>query len=272
MKYGLFTCPYQRLSLEKAFADASALRYDYIELWGGRPHAYAPDLLQGEINSVLRMIDHFGIPVDVYTPEHNAYPFNYMIGSERQWEDSMAYLKSALACGKALGAQYTLISVGHSGFASPSERRLRLLKSLKTLSQEAERLNHRIVLEPLTPMESDFCNTSRELLEILNDVGSPVLFGMCDVVVPFVMGRNPADEVRLLDTRIALLHIADSDGVSDTHLLPGDGSMDLRGFLGELDATGYDKRATLELVTHYIDDPSAAAETFIRYLKEGEQN
>lgn len=43
MKYGLFTCPYQRLSLEKAFSDASVMGYDYIELWGGRPHAYAPE-------------------------------------------------------------------------------------------------------------------------------------------------------------------------------------------------------------------------------------
>ena len=34
MKYGLFTCPYQRLSLEKAFSDASVMGYDYVELWG----------------------------------------------------------------------------------------------------------------------------------------------------------------------------------------------------------------------------------------------
>lgn len=27
--------------------DAAAFGYDFIELWGGRPHAYAPDLLSG---------------------------------------------------------------------------------------------------------------------------------------------------------------------------------------------------------------------------------
>ena len=57
MKYGLFTCPYQRLSLERAFSDASILGYDYIELWGGRPHAYAPDLLAGDLEAVLRLIE-----------------------------------------------------------------------------------------------------------------------------------------------------------------------------------------------------------------------
>lgn len=37
MKFGLFTCGYQRAALEDAFADAVRFGYDYIELWGGGP-------------------------------------------------------------------------------------------------------------------------------------------------------------------------------------------------------------------------------------------
>ena len=80
MRWGLFTCPYQRLPLEQAFSDASAFGYDYVELWGGRPHAYPPDLLSGEIEMVRRLADEYHMPVEIYTPEHNAYPFNYMMG------------------------------------------------------------------------------------------------------------------------------------------------------------------------------------------------
>ena len=268
MKYGLFTCPYQRLSLERAFSDASILGYDYIELWGGRPHAYAPDLLAGDLEAVLRLIDRFEMPVEIYTPEHNAYPFNYMAGSERQWEDAMDYLSAALHCGKALGAKYTLISVGHSGFAPLQERRARLLKSLRHLSLEAERLDHPILLEPLTPMESDFCTCAEELLDILEELNSPFIQGMCDVVVPFVQQRNPADDIRLLGSRMAHLHLTDSDGITEAHLLPGDGSMDLRGLLGELRTGVYDGSATLELVTHYIDTPSEAAAAAIWRIRE----
>ena len=268
MKYGLFTCPYQRLSLEKAFSDASVMGYDYIELWGGRPHAYAPDLLDGDLDAILRLIDRFEMPVEVYTPEHNAYPYNYMIGTERQWEDAMDYLSAALRCGKALGAKYTLISVGHSGFAPLQERRARLLKSLRHLSLEAERLGHPILLEPLTPMESDFCTCAEELLEILEELNSPFIQGMCDVVVSFVQHRNPADDIRLLGSRMAHLHLTDSDGITEAHLLPGDGAMDLRGLLGELRTGIYDGSATLELVTHYIDTPSEAAFAAIRRIRE----
>ena len=268
MKYGLFTCPYQRLSLEKAFSDASVMGYDYVELWGGRPHAYAPDLLDGDLDAILRLIDRFEMPVEVYTPEHNAYPYNYMVGTERQWDDAMDYLSAALRCGKALGAKYTLISVGHSGFAPLQERRARLLKSLRHLSLEAERLGHPILLEPLTPMESDFCTCAEELLEILEELNSPFIQGMCDVVVSFVQHRNPADDIRLLGSRMAHLHLTDSDGITEAHLLPGDGSMDLRGLLGELRTGIYDGSATLELVTHYIDTPSEAAFAAIRRIRE----
>ena len=48
MEFGLFTCGYQHLPLETAFYDAKAFGYDYIELWGGRPHAFASDLLAGD--------------------------------------------------------------------------------------------------------------------------------------------------------------------------------------------------------------------------------
>ena len=92
MKFGLFTCGYQRAALENAFADAVRFGYDYIELWGGRPHGFAPDLLSDDGAEVRGLIQRFGVPVKVYTPEHNAYPYNYMLGSRRQWEDSMEYL------------------------------------------------------------------------------------------------------------------------------------------------------------------------------------
>ena len=120
MELGMFTSGYQRYPLERAFADARDLGYDYIELWGGRPHAFAPDLKRGELKEVLALSEQYEMPVRVYTPEHNAYPYNYMTGSRLQWEDTMDYLKLCLDMGKALGAEHTLISVGHGGYGSPT--------------------------------------------------------------------------------------------------------------------------------------------------------
>ena len=105
LKVGMFTSGYQRNPLEHCFMDAKEYGYDYIELCGGRPHAYAPDLKAGDINEVRRLIEKYEMPVLGYTPEHNAYPYNYMIGSEAQRRDAIDYLKLSLEMAKEMGAR-----------------------------------------------------------------------------------------------------------------------------------------------------------------------
>ena len=268
MRFGLFTCGYQRLPLEKAFADAAEMGYDFIELWGGRPHAYAPDLLAGEAEEVCRLAGEYGVPVAVYTPEHNAYPFNYMCGSSRQWEDAMDYLTCGIRAARLLGAEYMLLSVGHGGSAPPAERWERLLRSLRRLCAAAEREGQKLILETLTPWESNTCTRCDELQQVLEEVGSPFLYGMCDLVPPYVQGENPAAYAKVLGGRLRHLHLVDSDGVSDTHLIPGEGTMNLKDVLAELRTAGYDGTATIELVTNYIDAPSAAAKMALERAKE----
>ena len=44
--------------------------------------------------------------------------------------------------------------------------------------------------------------------------------------------------------------------------------MDLRRVMRDLREAGYDGTATIELVTNYIEDPSAAAQTALERAKE----
>ena len=170
MEFGLFTCGYQHLPLETAFYDAKAFGYDYIELWGGRPHAFASDLLAGDASKIRDLIQKYQMPVYIYTPEHNAYPYNYMIGTEHQWEESMNYLSSAFRAASDIGAQYTLVSIGHGGSATPNQRKQRLERSLYRLCAAAEEAGQTILLETLTPYESNTCTRLEDLREILDKV------------------------------------------------------------------------------------------------------
>lgn len=267
MKFGLFTCGYQRIALAQAFSDAAAFGYDYIELWGGRPHAYAPDLLAGDWREVRRLMEQYAMPVYVFTPEHNAYPYNYMLGSDAQWADCVAYLCAAMRAGVMLGAEYTLLSVGHGGGAPHSLRWQRLIKTLQALSETAEKMRHKLLLETLTPYESNTCTTLSALKQALGEVESPNLYAMCDLVVPFVQKEDPADYARELGGRMRHMHLVDSDGASDTHFIPGEGIMPLRDILRDMRAAGYDGTATIELVTNYIDTPSASARRALESVK-----
>lgn len=269
MELGMFTSGYQRYPLERAFSDARRFGYDYIELWGGRPHAFAPDLKAGELKTVLALIQRYEMPVRVYTPEHNAYPYNFMAGSELQRRDAIGYLKLALDMGKAMGAEYTLISPGHGGYTA-TQREIwdRLTRSLRELAAHAENIGHPIILEPLTPCETNVCSSSGCLAEALDTVGSPFLLGMCDVVAPFVSREPILDYMDKLHSRMVHLHLVDSDGVSDSHLLPGDGSIPLAELLQELSERGYSGRATIELVTAYLNEPSLCARRALNTVRD----
>lgn len=97
---------------------------------------------------------------------------------------------------------------------------------------------------------------------------SPWLMGMCDVVPPILQSEDPVDYCRHLGSRMAHLHLVDCDGVTETHLIPGDGVLNLKQIVSDFRQAGYDGRATLELVTHYMDDPTGAAGLALQRAKE----
>ncbi len=287
MKFGLFTCGYHRGRLEQAFRDAAAFGYDYIELWGGRPHGYAPDLVRGAADGsasgaadesasgaaegaargIRRLSREYGVPVRVYTPEHNAYPFNYMMGDRAQWKDSIQYLLTAIRASSLIGAEACLFSIGHSGGLPAEERRERLLESLNVLADEAQRQGQVLLLENLTPMESDGYTKLEDYSSLFEEL-PPQVKAMCDVVVPFVQDEDPAEYARVLGSRMEHLHLTDSNGEDESHILPGDGIMDLQSLVRDLRGAGYDGNVTIELVTNYMDDPSGAASLALRRMKE----
>ncbi|MBQ8663813.1 MAG: fructoselysine 3-epimerase [Eubacterium sp.] len=269
MKFGLFTSGYQRSPLEQAFEDACRFGYDYIELWGGFPHAYVEDLKRNTTAQICAFAEKYNMPVSCFTPEHNGYPYNYMMGDENQWERSMRYLEDAIALTGQMGAPYMLFSAGHAGYET-SEAAIfgRLVKSIERLVKRAEQETVTLVLEPLTVYESNVITSARDLERALDAVPSEHLVGMVDLAVPFTTGEPAAEYVRRLGKRFGYLHVIDNDGVSDSHILPGDGNIPLGPVLKEIQAAGYDGMATIELVTGYLKEPSVYAGLAISRIRE----
>jgi fructoselysine 3-epimerase len=269
MKLGMFTSGYQLNRLEDIFRDAKRFGYDYIELWGGRPHAFAPDLKAGDIEEIKRLTKKYDIPILGYTPEHNGYPYNYMIGNERMRTEAVEYLKLSLEMAKEMGADFMLMSAGHAGYyATYEEIWDRLAVSLREITDFAEELDMKLVLETLTPYESNVVKSANDLLEVFRRVPSSNLYGMCDVVAPFVQNESILDYLDKLGDKIHHMHIVDSDGSSATHFMPGDGQLPLKELLEELKERRYDGTVTIELVTAYINEPSLYARRAINRFRE----
>ena len=269
LKVGMFTSGYQRNPLEHCFMDAKEYGYDYIELWGGRPHAYAPDLKAGDINEVRRLIEKYEMPVLGYTPEHNAHPYNYMIGSEAQRRDAIDYLKLSLEMAKEMGAEFVLTSPANGGYlATYDQLWSRLEKNIQELGDYAAKLEIKLVVEALTPYESNFFTRANDLVELFRRVDNPYVVGMCDIVPPFVQHESIMAYFDKLGNKMDHMHIIDGENGSDTHLIPGEGNIPIKEMLYEMKRIGYDKTATLELVTNYINEPRFYAKRAIDNMRE----
>ena len=269
LKVGMFTSGYQRNPLEHCFMDAKEYGYVYIELWGGRPHAYAPDLKAGDINEVRRLIEKYEMPVLGYTPEHNAYPYNYMIGSEAQRRDAVDYLKLSLEMAKEMGAEFVLTSPANGGYlATYDQLWSRLEKNIQELGDYAAKLEIKLVVEALTPYESNFFTRANDLVELFRRVDNPYVVGMCDIVPPFVQHESIMAYFDKLGNKMDHMHIIDGENGSDTHLIPGEGNIPIKEMLYEMKRIGYDKTATLELVTNYINEPRFYAKRAIDNMRE----
>ena len=269
LKVGMFTSGYQRNPLEHCFMDAKEYGYDYIELWGGRPHAYAPDLKAGDINEVRRLIEKYEMPVLGYTPEHNAYPYNYMIGSEAQRRDAIDYLKLSLEMAKEMGAEFVLTSPANGGYlATYDQLWSRLEKNIQELGDYAAKLEIKLVVEALTPYESNFFTRANDLVELFRRVDNPYVVGMCDIVPPFVQHESIMAYFDKLGNKMDHMHIIDGENGSDTHLIPGEGNIPIKEMLYEMKRIGYDKTATLESVTNYINEPRFYAKRAIDNMRE----
>ena len=266
MKLGLFTSGYRRNPLEHCFIDAKRFGYDFIELWGGRPHSFGPDLAAGEIAEVKRLIDLYGVSVRGYTPTHGNH--NYMLGSEAQREDAVQYLKTCLDMAKEMGAEYMLTVPGHGGYyASDAELWNRLEKTIWELLPHAEKKGVKLVVEALTPYETNFLTRANDLVELFSRINSPFLVGMCDIVPPFVQHESIMAYFDKLGEKMYHLHIIDGRQGTDSHIMPGEGSIPLPELFFEIKGTGYKGAATLELVTGYINEPRMYAKRAIDNIR-----
>lgn len=256
MKLGMFTSGYQRNPIEHIFEDAKRFGYDYIELWGGRPHGYAPDLKAGDMKELLKLRDKYGVPITGYCPEHNAYPYNYMIGSEAMRHDAIEYLKLCFDMAKEMGADYTLISAAHAGYgATRKEIWDRLTKSVRELVDHAEKIDMKIVMEALTVYESNVIKSANDLKELFEAVPSKNLVGMCDIVPPFTQQESIMDYFDKLGDKMYHMHLIDGVHDSDSHVMPGEGEIPMPELIKELKNINYNRTATIELVTGYINEP-----------------
>ena len=114
----------------------------------------------------------------------------------------------------------------------------------------------KLTVEALTPYESNFFTRANDLVELFRRIDNPyVVGGSATWCPPFVQHESIMAYFDKLGDKMDHMHIIDGEQGTDSHIMPGEGSMPLKEMLYELKRIGYNRTATLELVLGYINEP-----------------
>lgn len=270
-QFGVMSVNYQLYSLSYALASIAGAGFRYVDLWGGAPHYSWFDTAPGQrdrrIGEIRRLLDDNGLKVSVFTAEQIClYPINVASSNPYVRRNSLEIVKGYLEDTKALGAAYFFPQMGYCLFDEDEEAAYaRSIEALREINAYAERLGVKMVMEQLQRYESNLCYNRATLKRLIDAVGSPNLTACIDCVAAAAGGESLDTYFDAFGT-VNHLHLA--DGCPEGHLVPGEGSNDINGYLAALVRHRYTGTITMEINNQlYFDDPDAATRKTVEWLR-----
>lgn len=269
MKHAFLSVTYKRYPLEKAFAAAKEFGYNGVEIYGGRPHAFAFDYDEELRSEILRLKETYEIEVPMVTPELLFYPYNLGSTDPKTAEETLEYLKRTIDLASGIECPRVQTAFGHGGFGI---RRKALLnhcsEMIKRLSEYCESRNVTIILEDVTVMESNTVVFLDDILEILEKADSPCVKAMLDISTPVIHWETFTDSFEMLGDKLDYIHFVDCDGAGYHHYPIGEGKLPMKALAKVILAHGYDGWLSTEIVSPYYADPDLYIGREIKRVKE----
>ena len=260
MKLSQSTFLYFNYPLREAIRRLSDLGYDGVEIWGGRPHAYCRDVSAAEASRIRGWLEELEIQVSAFIPAQFRYPTCLCSPEDGIRRDSVQYLKDSIDTSLSLGCRKVSVCPGHTLYGQGYENGMdRLQESLKELTDYAGEKEVLLFLEPAHRLESDLVITVEDGVRLVREIGAENLGLVMDTGHCFVNRESLPDCVALMQGIPYHIHIDDNTGLSDDHLVPGDGRICFVPFLKALKNHAYEGFLTAELGWGYTAEPDAAA-------------
>ena len=274
MKFSFLTYQFCRYPLEYSFKMAKEYGFEGVEIWGARPHAYAWDMDQKEIEKIINWKKAYGVEVSMFTPEILAYPYSLTSRMKKEREETVEYLIKSLETAAAIGTDKMQITAKHPGYGINREEVWDYLtEGVGELCCRAEKLGVDIILESLSPSEGNVITNVDDIRELQKRVGSKALCTMIDMVPPFIANEPYSEYFERLDNTMKYIHICYGAGATEFHMQLDDpnGVIPVIDFFRILKRFNYDGWCSLELLNPYFRDPElylSQAERHIRRLCE----
>lgn len=270
MKISFFTNSLHRWPIEKSFEVASKFGYDGIEIWGGRPHAYAPDMRPEDIQKIKDLSAKYNLPIVSFEPEMAC-----LLWRDQRWiDESMEYFRQCIDFCKAIGCPYMVMAALQCSYEySTDEDWAQFIKYMKELAAYSESVDGvTMILETVTPWEGNILIRSDDTVRALKEINSPKVKAMLDLAAPLTVGEPSSNYFEKLGKDLVHVHLVDCKKDVEDHLILGDGELPVEEVLSMLDSYGYDGYCSVELFDEYRTEPILFNQRAIRAIRQALEN
>lgn len=270
MKISFFTNSLHRWPIEKSFEVASRFGYDGIEIWGGRPHAYAPDMRMEDIQKIRDLSAKYNLPIVSFEPEMACLLWR----DERWLKESMEYFHQCIDLCKALDCPYMIMAALQCSYEYSTdedwEQFIRCMKQLAAYSESIDGVT--MILETVTPWEGNILIRSDDVSRALKQIDSPKVKAMLDLAAPLTVGEPSSNYFERLGKDLVHVHLVDCKKDVEDHLILGDGELPIEEVLSMLDFYGYEGYCSVELFDEYRTEPILFNQRAIRVIRQTLEN
>ena len=258
MKLAQSSAVYFNYTLHHAINDLARLGYDGIEIWGGRPHMYRNDL-DDQVDDIVFLLKKNRIQVCNFIPAQFRYPSILCSENDTVRKSSVDYIKSAMDNAVKVDSPSVSLCPGMVLFDQDRENgRKQLYKSLKEVEEYNQDKKLFLLIEPAHRFETNLILTVDDCLHMIDQLKSDRFGVLIDTGHLHVNEEDFSEAVMKCKGLPFHIHLDDNNGDSDSHLMPGSGSMDFDFFSKKLIEIDYQGFFSVELGTSYIMDPTKA--------------
>ena len=243
-----------------------------IDLWGGSPHFYAPEMTEKKLGRFRNEVRDRGMQIIAYTPEIISYPYDLAAENAALRRRSIEYFKLNLEIADTLECPLMLIG---PGFCELDHERdaafLRFEESLEELLEYGKSSRVLLAVEHLTVNSSNLINRPQDLERLITDVDAKQSIEnhvgcVLDLGQMSVFGDSVSDYFETLKERIWHVHMM--DGAPEGHLAFGDGCFPLEQYYIQVREGGYAGPITLEINDRrYTTDPHMALTRCVKAME-----
>lgn len=264
MKFAPMNYHYLRYPIKKFLDKVEQSPFDSIDLYCSAPQFNMFDYPLSALLELDKDIRRRGLSIMAMTPENCVYPVNFCTQDRGTRESSLRYYQRAIDTAEFLNCPNIQISTGFGYFDQPREEAWNYCKdSLQQLAVYCEKKNVRLFLEELKVTTTNVLVTSKDLKNMIEEVGSPNVVGMLDMDQMTYAEESIDDYFDNLGDKLQHIHFNDRG-----HTVPGDGDFPMKKYYEDIKCHGYEGTVSLEICDRrYYCDPDKAIDDIVSWMK-----